>query len=84
MAKDEQTRCPYEATCPFAMAMNARAALAKGVRGLKGLMPEEFWGHLVEAERETLLAIRGLIDELLEALPKEKGGRRTAQRIKVE
>jgi len=84
MAKDEQTRCPYEDTCPFAMAMNARAALAKGVKGLKGLLPEEFWGHLVEAERETLLAIRGLIDELLEAMPKEKGGRRTAQRIKVE
>ncbi|MBI3989945.1 MAG: hypothetical protein HY347_10060 [candidate division NC10 bacterium] len=84
MPKDEQARCPYEDTCPFAMAMNARAALAKGVKGLKGLLPEEFWGHLVEAERETLLAIRGLIDGLLEAMPKGKGGRRTAQRIKVE
>ena len=84
MAKDEQTRCPYEDTCPFAMAMNARAALAKGVKGLKGLLPEEFWEHLLEAERETLLAVRGLVDGLLEALPKERGRRRAAQRIKVE
>lgn len=84
MSRDERTRCPYEDICPFAMVMNARSTLVKSVKGLKGLLPEEFWRHLLEAERETLLALRGLVDGLLEAIPKERGGGRRTQRIKVE
>lgn len=80
MPKNERARCPYEATCPFALAMNAQDALTKG---LKGLLPEEFRQHMIGAEREFLLALRSLVDGLLQAMgPKEE--RRRARRIKVE
>lgn len=79
MLKDEKPRCPYEATCPFAMVMNAQEALLKGV---KAILPESFRQHLMAAERETLLAIRSLIDALLEAM--EKKPKEKAKRIQVE
>ena len=79
MPKDEEKRCPYEATCPFAMVMNAQEALVKGV---KAILPESFRQHLMAAERETLLAIRSLIDALLEAM--EKRPAKKAQKIRVE
>jgi len=80
MPKDEQARCPYEVTCPFAIAMNAQEALRKGI---KMALPEAFRQHVLGAEREALLAVRSLIDALLEAMEK-KPVKGKAQRIKIE
>jgi hypothetical protein len=38
---------------------------------LKDLVPEEFWQHRRAARRETLLAVRSLVDAAIERVDKE-------------
>ena len=37
---------------------------------LKSLLPDDFWTHGQEAQRETLLAFRSLVDAAIEGLEK--------------
>lgn len=78
MSKDEKPRCPY-GICSFCAILDAQETLLKGV---KALLPESFRQHVLAAERETLLALRSLIDALLEAM--EKKPKEKAKRIPVE
>ena len=51
---------------------------------LCGLFSEEVLGHLINAKKEILLALRGIIDHKLEHLEKRKGGKPPAIKIHVE
>jgi hypothetical protein len=50
---------------------HARAASREQREALKALIPDSFWGHQKTAKKETLLALRGLIDAALEELEKK-------------
>ncbi|MFN3476592.1 MAG: hypothetical protein ACK4Z6_03425 [Candidatus Methylomirabilales bacterium] len=78
MPKDEAKRCPY-GVCPFCAILDAQETLFKGV---KAILPDAFRQHVLAAERETLLALRSLIDALLQAM--EKKPKEKAKRIPVE
>lgn len=84
MAEVRRERCPWEATCPFAQVRTLGGALSDGFKAMKSALPEEFLSHIMAAERESLLAVRSLVDGLLRAMEKGKEKGRRAQRIKVE
>jgi hypothetical protein len=48
------------------------------------LLGPEARGHLLEARKETLLAVRSLLDAALERLEEEERPRRRRRAIKVE
>lgn len=59
----------------------------KGVRSRmhrrRGLLPEEFHNHIRAARKETLLAVRSLMDAAIEGVEKPRPKKR-ATKIKVE
>jgi hypothetical protein len=86
MAPRAEERCPWESTCPFAWAARFGTDVRSGLTDLKARFPKGFGQHAKAAQRETLLAMRALLDGLLEALegkapPGEKG---RGRKIKVE
>lgn len=86
MAPRSEERCPWENTCPFAWMGRVGTDVRTGLSGLKRRLPKGFAEHAKTAERETLLAMRTLLDGLLDAMegkppePEKSKGRR----IKVE
>ena len=61
----------------------------EGVKGLRsrlrrrrGLLPEEFHDHMRAARKETLLAMRSLLDAAIESMEKPRS--KKATKIKVE
>lgn len=86
MAPRAEDRCPWEDTCPFAWMARVGENVRTGLSDLKRRLPKGFREHAMAAERETLLAMRALLDALLEALegkgPEPTRGK--GRRIKVE
>ncbi len=86
MAPRLEERCPWEDTCPFAWVARAGTDIRSGLADLRGRLPKGFGEHAKVAQRETLLAMRSLLDGLLDAL-EGKGPRAEKARgrkIKVE
>jgi hypothetical protein len=86
MAPRAEDRCPWEDTCPFAWMARVGADFRTGLSDLKRRLPKGFKEHAMSAERETLLAMRALLDGLLDAMEgrpsqSEKG---KGRKIKVE
>ncbi|MBI2368783.1 MAG: hypothetical protein HYV08_00790 [Deltaproteobacteria bacterium] len=79
MANQRKERCPWERLCPFATVFTAAAGVSRGVRGS---LPDEFWEHTRGAQRESLLAMRSILDRLLARVESRRP--RRPQRIKVE
>ena len=81
-----EDRCPWEDTCPFAWMARVGADVRTGLSGLKRRLPKAFSAHARVAERETLLAMRALLDSLLDAMegksPEPERGK--GRKIKVE
>jgi hypothetical protein len=67
MAPRVEDRCPWEDTCPFAWMARVGEDVRTGLGELKRRLPKGFREHAMAAERETLLAMRALLDKLLEA-----------------
>jgi len=64
--------------------------MSEGVKGIRsrlrrrrGLLPEEFHNHVRAARKETLLAVRSLLDAAIESAEKPKP-KKKATKIKVE
>jgi hypothetical protein len=74
-----EARETCDAFCPVSRAMRAAHEVKESVRRA---VPEEFWKHRAAARRETLLALRSLIDAALERT--ETKPLRKATTIKVE
>jgi hypothetical protein len=68
MAPRAEERCPWENTCPFAWVARVGTDVRSGLADLKGRFPKGFGEHAKVAQRETLLAMRALLDGLLDAL----------------
>lgn len=51
---------------------------------IKGVLPDEFWEHRRMAHRETLLAIRSLLDAAIDALEEGPKEPKRAQKIEIE
>jgi hypothetical protein len=64
--------------------------LAEGIEGMRPrrlmprMVPEEVKGHLRAARRETLLAVRAVLDKAIERLEQEPAAPKKVTRIKVE
>jgi hypothetical protein len=63
--------------------------VSEGMKGIhshlrrrRGLLPEEFHNHMRAARKETLLAVRSLLDTIIES--EEKPRPKKATKIKVE
>jgi|GEM_PF-1682204 len=86
MAPRAEERCPWENTCPFAWVARAGTDIRSGLSDLTGRFPRGFGEHAKAAQRETLLAMRSLLDGLLDALegkgPRAEKGR--GRKITVE
>jgi hypothetical protein len=86
MPPRSEERCPWENTCPFAWVARAGTDLRSGLADLKGRLPKGFGEHARAAQRESLLAMRSLVEGLLDALegkgPRAEKGR--GRKIKVE
>jgi hypothetical protein len=68
---------------------HTRAAGKAVVQQWKSLIPKEFWKHRRAARRETLLALRSLVDAAIERMEEaeEKKPRRrrpSSRKVKVE
>ena len=63
-----------------------KAAAEATANQWKSLIPKEFWEHGREARRETLLAMRSLVDSAIERLEEkeEKPKRRSTRKAKVD
>ena len=66
------------------------AWVSEGVKGVRsrlrrrrGLLPEEFHKHVRAARKETLLAVRSLLDAAIESMEKPRPRKKTTK-IKVE
>ena len=81
-----EDRCPWGQTCPFAWMARVGGDVRSGLGDLTRRLPRGFREHAWAAQRETMLAMRALLDGLLEALegkapePRKSRGRK----IKVE
>jgi hypothetical protein len=86
MASRVEDRCPWEDTCPFAWIVRVGGDVRTGLSGLKRRLPKGFAEHAKTAERETLLAMRALLDGLLDAMEGKPTGpeRGKGRKIKVE
>jgi hypothetical protein len=86
MTPRTEDRCPWEDTCPFAWMGRVGADVRTGLGDLKRRLPRRFREHAKVAERETLLAMRALLDSLLDAMegksPEPEKGK--GRKIKVE
>jgi len=86
MSPRAEARCPWENTCPFAWVARAATEIRPGLADVKDRLPKGFGEHAKTAQRETLLAMRALLDGLLDALegkgPRAEKGR--GRKIKVE
>jgi len=63
--KPRRIRVP---SMPKEVKEHVRAAGRERRAALKALIPEPFWGHQKAAKKETLLALRSLIDSALAEL----------------
>ncbi len=86
MAPRTEDRCPWEDTCPFAWLARVGGDVRTGLNDLKRRLPKGFSEHAKAAERETLLAMRTLLDGLLDALEgkAKEPARGRGRKIKVE
>ncbi len=86
MAPRVEDRCPWEDTCPFAWMARVGADIRTGLGDLKRRLPKGFREHAMSAERETLLAMRALLDGLLDAMEGKSTGseKGRGRKIKVE
>lgn len=86
MAPRTEDRCPWEETCPFAWMARAGEEVRAGLSDLKRRLPKGFREHAKSAERETLLAMRALLDGLLDALERKPPGpeKGRGRKIKIE
>ena len=86
MALRDEERCPWENTCPFAWMARLGVDVRTGLGALKDRIPKGFAEHAKTAERETLLAMRTLLDGLLDAMDKKDSKQEKARgrKIKVE
>ncbi len=86
MSPRAEERCPWEDTCPFARMARVGEDIRDGLSELKRRLPKGFREHAMTAERETLLAMRALVDGLLEAMhsktPEPEKGR--GRKIKID
>jgi len=57
-------------------------ALEAFIRDLRGVLPEETYEHLRASQRESLLAVRSLIDRQIERL--EKRPEKVARKVEVQ
>ena len=84
MSEEEKVKEPSE----FAQHMKAARKARKAQ--LKSLIPESFWEHGREAQREMLLAMRSLVDGAIEHLekaddaPKQTGSKKSKAKVEVE
>ncbi len=84
MAENEKTRREEE---PSEFIQHLRAARKAFFRQWKSLIPEDFWKYGREARRETLLALRGAVDSMidrLEAAEDDTSKARPARKAEVE
>jgi hypothetical protein len=82
-----EERCPWEDACPFAWMGQMRGDVRSGLGDLARRLPRGFKEHAFAAQRETLLAMRALLDGLLEGLEGKKGpapGKGKGRKIRVE
>ena len=81
-----EDRCPWEQTCPFAWMARVGGDVGSGLGDLTRRLPRGFREHAWAAQRETMLAMRALLDGLLEALEGKapEPGRGKGRKIKVE
>ena len=70
MAEVEEKKKRRGPSLPKEVVEHARAAGSEQRAALKALVPDTFWTHQKSAKRETLLALRSLIDAALEELDK--------------
>lgn len=86
MTPRAEERCPWEDTCPFAWVARVGNDVRAGLGDLKRRLPKGFREHAKAAERETLLAMRALLDGLLDALEGKapEPGKGKGRKIKVE
>lgn len=81
MAKEKAPeRCPYR-WCPVCELYEMGLHVGNG---LQGCIPEDVRAHLSTAQRETLLALRGILDRWIADVEEKPGTRRRPQKIKVE
>ncbi|MCL6430708.1 MAG: hypothetical protein K6V36_07570 [Anaerolineae bacterium] len=79
MEEGRESRVACEAYCPLCWTTRMARAAARHVAGV---LPHEFWEHGAAARRESLLALRSLIDAALSRSAPAPA--RKATRIKVE
>jgi hypothetical protein len=79
MANEEKTR--HE---PSEFVEHLRAAGKAAGNQWKSLIPDSFWEHGRTARRETLLALRSLVDAAIERLEDKGETPRTSSRRKVK
>ncbi len=60
---------------------HAKAAGKATLNQWKSLIPKEFWQHGREARRETLLALRSLIDDAIERLEKAENPKPSQRKV---
>ncbi|MFQ5847132.1 MAG: hypothetical protein ACE5IQ_05580 [Candidatus Methylomirabilales bacterium] len=73
-------RCPHR-WCLFCACYEMGLTVSDG---LQGLVPEESRHHLSTAQRETLLALRSIVDCCIKGVEAKPGTRRRPQKVKVE
>ena len=74
----EEPRCVVE--CPL---LGIGKSLRSFKKELKELLPEEFWEHRRAARRETLLALRSLLDVAIERTEKRESTTKKRTRIEI-
>jgi hypothetical protein len=78
--KKAKERCPHR-WCVWCGLYEAGPDIGEG---LTRLFPEEFCEHLSTAQRETLLALRSLLDRWIGSPEDRPGTRRRPQKVRVE
>ncbi len=74
----EEPRCVVE--CPL---LGVSKWLRDFGKEVKGALPEEFWEHRRAARRETLLALRSLLDVAIERTEKRERSAKKRTRIEI-
>lgn len=77
MAEEEKVKEPSEFT------QHMRAAGKATGKQIASLVPKEFWEHGREARRETLLAVRAVLDSAIERLEKPEDAKKPAPKKKT-
>lgn len=86
MSPRAEERCPWEDACPFARMARVGDDIRAGLSELKRRLPKGFREHAMAAERETLLAMRTLLDGLLDAMQSKTPGpeKGRGRKIKID